>query len=379
VKACFNCGLETVSGLGLCAGCGADLSDVEQSGAQTVSSASPAQGDNSSSGSPSLRRKSLNIRILEWCLVLFALSQSGVVYLGYWLYRTRGSLPPAYSWEGSEWMHYIWRNVCPLGILGYVLFRNSKWCPSHGSHPPDRDNAVPRPARSQVTKLRIVELALVLMVAFGGSILRSFEVLLGYETLPSEPVKSRVVWLVYGILSNGAALGLLRYVLDRSSRTFRELGLHWTSRDVAVALPLALGAGLASRLLHPITFAVAEMQGGHRTPVADISKYLFGSSVTMAAVLGAIVVGFFEELIVRGYLMTEVKRLTGSMAVALICSVAVQVSYHFYQGGPEALALAGGFLAFAGYYAKTNRLLPPVLAHIALDLDSLIMYALRAT
>ena len=57
--------------------------------------------------------------------------------------------------------------------------------------------------------------------------------------------------------------------------------------------------------------------------------------------------------------MTEVRRFTGSMPFAIFCSVAVQVSYHFYQGGPPALAHAGGFMVLACYYAKTNRILPP--------------------
>jgi membrane protease YdiL (CAAX protease family) len=40
-----------------------------------------------------------------------------------------------------------------------------------------------------------------------------------------------------------------------------------------------------------------------------------------------------------------------------------------------ALSYVGGFMVLAGYYAKTNRILPPILAHIALDLNSLVMYA----
>jgi membrane protease YdiL (CAAX protease family) len=119
------------------------------------------------------------------------------------------------------------------------------------------------------------------------------------------------------------------------------------------------------------------MLSGHQPQVADIGNYVFGTSISMAPVLGAILNGTFEELIVRGYLMTEVRRFTGSMPFAIFCSVAVQVSYHFYQGGPPALAHAGGFMVLACYYAKTNRILPPVLAHIAIDLNSLVMHALR--
>ena len=55
----------------------------------------------------------------------------------------------------------------------------------------------------------------------------------------------------------------------------------------------------------------------------------------MAAVLDQIMNGAFEELIVRGYLMTEVRRFTGNILFAVFCSVGYRMSYHFYQGGPR--------------------------------------------
>jgi membrane protease YdiL (CAAX protease family) len=99
----------------------------------------------------------------------------------------------------------------------------------------------------------------------------------------------------------------------------------------------------------------------------------------MRTVIHGILNGLFEELIVRGFLMTEIKRFTGSGLFAVWCSVAVQVSYHFYQGAPLALSHAATFLVFAGYYAKTNRLMPVVVAHIMSDFMSILAYALRLT
>jgi membrane protease YdiL (CAAX protease family) len=118
------------------------------------------------------------------------------------------------------------------------------------------------------------------------------------------------------------------------------------------------------------------MLSGHQPHVPNLGNIIFGTSVSMAKVFCAILIGAFEELIVRGYLMTEVRRFTGSILFAILCSVAVQTSYHFYQGGPLALAHAGGFMVFAGYYAKTNRILPVILAHAAIDMNALVMHAL---
>jgi membrane protease YdiL (CAAX protease family) len=382
VKTCSNCGLENGGDVLLCAGCGTELSGAGLSKGDAAPAAPCGQGLHFAGASPSLRQKSLCVRLLEWFLVLFALFESGTFYVGYRLYLTRGSLSMTYSSDISEWIYYFLRNVGALGILGYVLFRNSRWCQPQAVQPTGRESAMSKPegwgtTRQDSGRVRLFELFLVLFVALAGGIFYSMEVLVGRATMSDEPIISSPTRDVYQMLSLAAGLGLLSYVLSRSKRGLQDLGLRWTSRDVAVALPLALASGLAYRLLLPLTSWGAEMVGGHPPQGPDISNYLFGTSISMATVLCEFLNGFFEELIVRGYLMTEVRRFTGSVPFAIFCSVAVQVSYHFYQGGPMALAHVGGFMVFAGYYAKTNRLLPPVLAHIAIDLYALVMYALR--
>jgi hypothetical protein len=64
----------------------------------------------------------------------------------------------------------------------------------------------------------------------------------------------------------------------------------------------------------------------------------------------------FEELIVRGYLMTEIVELGGSGALAVVISVAVQMSYHLYQGCTNGIVLVTIFAVFSIYFWKTRRL-----------------------
>ena len=384
VRTCSNCGLENGGDVLLCSGCGSELSCAGLSKADAVPRAPSDQGVHSTGVSPTWKQKSLGFHILEWFLVLFALYESGVLYAGYYVCLTRGSLSMDYSSEVSVWVYYFLRNVSALGILAYVLFRNSRWRQARAAHPVGREIAILEPEWSQTSKrdsrrVSIFELSLVLFVAFAGPTLHSFEVFVGHATIPDQPVIYSLTRHVHQMLRYAGALGLLSYVLSRNSHGFQNLGLRWTSRDVAVAFPLALGSGLAFALLAPMTFEVAATVSGDRPHVADVGNYIFGTSISMATVLSAILVGFFEELIVRGYLMTEVRRFTGSIVFAVLCSVAVQTSYHFYQGGPAALAHVGGFMVFAVYYAKTNRILPPILAHAALDLYALVMCALRLT
>jgi membrane protease YdiL (CAAX protease family) len=81
---------------------------------------------------------------------------------------------------------------------------------------------------------------------------------------------------------------------------------------------------------------------------------------------------FFEELIVRAYLMMEIKELTGSTVLAVMSSVVVQASYHLYYGWMGALSVAFMFLTLAIYFARSRQALPIVIAHEIFDLYALI-------
>jgi membrane protease YdiL (CAAX protease family) len=384
MDACSNCGLENGRDVFVCAGCGSELLGPGVYEANAVPLVPSDQVANFAGALRPPEMKSLRVRILEWFLVLFAGFESGIVYLPYHLYLTRGSLRWTDSWDALDWIHYLLRNGSALGILGYVLFRNSRWCQAPAARVRSSENVVLNTEGSRTLGpdsglLPIVELLLVLSVALASGILYSFEVLVGHTTIPDEPRMSSLARDVYQVLGFAGPLALLSYVLSRRSWRFRDLGLGWTSREVAAAVPLALGAEVADWLLGQVTFAGAEMLRGHGSQTPDIGNYLFGSSISMVTVLNLILNGFFEELIIRGYLMTEVKRFSGSILLAILCSVGVEVSGHFYQGGPAALAHAAGFMVFAGYYANTNRILPPILAHIAFDLYYLVVYALSLT
>ena len=76
--------------------------------------------------------------------------------------------------------------------------------------------------------------------------------------------------------------------------------------------------------------------------------------------------------------MTRLKELTNSTALAIIASVLFQVSYHFYQGFWTGLSHTGVFLVLSLYYAKTNRILAPILAHMIFDVSSTLIYMLKS-
>ena len=99
---------------------------------------------------------------------------------------------------------------------------------------------------------------------------------------------------------------------------------------------------------------------------------LFGFGVSLLSIAFTCVNPFFEELIVRGYTMSEIRSAGGGMGVAIVLSVGLQMSYHLYQGAAHAIGLAAIFTIFSIYYAQTGKIVPVVLAHLTLDSLALI-------
>jgi membrane protease YdiL (CAAX protease family) len=213
--------------------------------------------------------------------------------------------------------------------------------------------------------VRWFELGLVLVLAFGGSFLSSLYLMKTGKA--GLPMMSGFRW-ARGFVQEIPCLFLLGYVLSRRRLRFRDIGLRWSMRDVFVGLGLfpvsyfvyTVGGFIVYSVHHaffpPTTTGVT---------AADLSSHSF------LAFPFALINPFFEELIVRAYLMTEVKALTGSWSIAAASSVIIQWSYHLYYGWDGSLSIAFIFLVFSIYFARTRRATPLVVAHGLLDVLAL--------
>jgi len=202
-------------------------------------------------------------------------------------------------------------------------------------------------------RIRYFELCLVLLVALSTPFLNSVLLLVRGPSALGQISSFR--W-INGSLHEIIALALLGYVLARRGRRFRDLGLQWSARDCGVGLIVAvvsyisyLAAGIVLQSIH---FAlVGDIATGN-------SSQAFFGHPGLPAVPYSLLNPFFEELIVRAYLMAEILELTGSSALATAVSVLVQTSYHLYYGWFGAACLAFPFLVFALYFARYRRALP---------------------
>jgi membrane protease YdiL (CAAX protease family) len=214
--------------------------------------------------------------------------------------------------------------------------------------------------------LRWFELALLLSIAFGSYIFSSVHVLItGQVNTPYSPDLRWAMSLFHEV----TALLLLGYILSRRKVRFADLGLRWSFGDLTNGVGLVIGSYCAYYVGYIVVYAIHHAIFG--AAHSAMTTYAIFGHMGIAAIPFVLVNPFFEELIVRAYLMTEVKELTGSATLSAALSVFVQTAYHLYYGWEGALSLGFLFLAFAVYYSKTRKATPIIVAHGAFDLIAL--------
>lgn len=168
---------------------------------------------------------------------------------------------------------------------------------------------------------------------------------------------SQYSWLIVGILAFGATLAtfLARRFLDK--RSFKSLGLHWNRKSWQDLLfGFALSAGMAG-----LFFAIAlgtgsvELQGlnplagGTETGQAfDYSRFIstFSLGVLFLFLLEHILVGYWEELVFRGYLFQNFVEGMG-LTIAVIVSCIIYGLIH--AANPNAGILSSSIIVLFGF------------------------------
>ncbi len=214
---------------------------------------------------------------------------------------------------------------------------------------------------------RWFEVSLVLLVAVAPACLNALHIL--QDGPSAAPRMSNARWLV-GLVQEIAGLLLLAYVLSRRNLRFKDLGLRWSLKDLGVGL-LVTGASFAAYLLGSTIVHLVHYWMYGSLAGGPSGRDLFAHP-SVAFIPFCLLNPFFEELIVRAYLMTEVLDLTGSSILAVAFSVGVQFCYHLYYGWAGAISLSFQFLIFSLYYLRSRRALPIIVAHGLFDICALV-------
>jgi len=218
---------------------------------------------------------------------------------------------------------------------------------------------------------RKFQLCLVLAVGFLVPFVRSLGIFLGIW----HPGPATGYRFIRAISFELVGLLCLYIVLRYQRKRFRDIGLSLPIRlaELGHSFALFFGALFGSTLLHFILTLFYVSPGRRLQPSFDRAA-LFGTTLGVLPVLFALLNPFFEELMVRAFLISEVEAIYRSTALAVFISVALQISYHLYQGLPAALSYIPAFLLFSLYFVRTRRILPVILAHMFMDVSALALY-----
>jgi hypothetical protein len=209
---------------------------------------------------------------------------------------------------------------------------------------------------------RWFELCLVLFISFGGNVYSGLYYL-NHSPSPTSPTPAR---MLFSAAQSAVTIILLGYVLARTGRKFRDIGLRWSFGDFAAGIVVLLVAVVALLTVNRTYFDIHYAIYG-TAPVHHRASEFFGHF--RFALLPEFLIGpIHEEQIVRAYLMTEIRELTGSVTLAGLASLVLQFSYHLYYGWWGALTVTGPFLVYTLYFARWRRALPIVVAHELYDL-----------
>jgi membrane protease YdiL (CAAX protease family) len=226
-----------------------------------------------------------------------------------------------------------------------------------------------QPASRWTCVRRLQHLGIVLAVSLAHPIVGSTYVLLG-GTSSTSPMQQDYR-LIGGLVSETTSLLLLWYVMSKQGKSWGDIGWKVRFADVPGAIGLFIAALVVPAFVSTPAQYVYWALSGHSLAPKSLHPIL-GFGISFLSIAFACVNPFFEELIVRGYTMSEIMRAGATSGVAIIVSVAVQMSYHLYQGLAHAIALTAVFTIFSVYYAQTRNIVPVVLAHLLLDVTAVL-------
>ena len=204
-------------------------------------------------------------------------------------------------------------------------------------------------------------------VAFGYAIVISM--LRGIGSLPQKVYDGHhLVTLAIFELAIGAVLVSFLWLRNWRPRT---IGLRPTLKDTGIGLLLLVAAMLAYCAIWYTVWLVSPATIAH---VRTIYAQLKGSThPSVPTVLGnSSINATFEEVFVSGYVITAVRRWRGPMFAASV-SVAIRLLYHLYQREMAFIGVLPVGLIFAGWYVRSGRLWPLIVAHAIEDFAALLV------
>jgi hypothetical protein len=126
----------------------------------------------------------------------------------------------------------------------------------------------PSPRKS----IRICELSLLVAIAFGGSLVGSLMILVGSPL--NTGTYSDTATILYAVIKEATALGLLAYLLFRQGRSWQDIGVSWRDWDTLHSLGLMVGSTFVGIVVWIIVQKSAYSVSGHWLASTNVTQML---------------------------------------------------------------------------------------------------------
>ncbi|HEY8430137.1 MAG TPA: type II CAAX endopeptidase family protein, partial [Sandaracinaceae bacterium] len=206
-------------------------------------------------------------------------------------------------------------------------------------------------------------------------------------TIALVPVSAITAGVVVSLLSPGPAnlvivvlvqalltLAGVSVLLSWREQRFSEIGLRGPrGSDLLRAVIVLLAAFAANMVLTLGVYAVSpQTLADHLEGLQSVAAGLTADAPLGAALALLLLVGFYEEIVARGVLLSRSRQLLGGVWPPVLFSAALFGLGHFYQGlyGTVQTAVLGAVLA--AFTLRWGTLWPAILAHSAINMLSVV-------
>ena len=228
--------------------------------------------------------------------------------------------------------------------------------------------------RALVDALVILAIFLLLQVVGAGLVMVVFGT--GLEGLGEEGTPAREAFIRKTTLPSVAisAVGLIAAVAiilrwRRQSARSLGLGRHSLGLNALIGVGAAIIVPVIALIVTAILQVFFPQLIGQMQENADRIMKLFPNIGPLGFALFSMVIGFYEEVVFRGFLMTRLRRATGSWTAGVLISTVVFVVLHAGAQVPAALiAITILSLVFSVITIWRKSLVPVIVAHTLFDL-----------
>lgn len=182
---------------------------------------------------------------------------------------------------------------------------------------------------------------------------------------------ARIMLLPTLAIRAAGSIAVIAAILMLGRQSIRSVGL--TFRGFALNLPIGVGSMVFASCLMMFVLTVLSVVWPSIMEQMEENAEWITRAVPRLHPLGfvglAMLIGFYEELVFRGFLMTRLRRVTGNWILAVFLSTAIFTALHaFDQTWPALIAVSILSVVFSLVTIWRRSIVPAIVGHALFDL-----------